>query len=99
MKTYIGKGKLGDYDNIQVSIEVAKIPKELITEYKGKKYLNFTVSPMKQTDQYGKTHTVYIWQPDKEQSYNPPTEHEIAKCNGYVNQYENEEETDSNIPF
>jgi len=79
MKTYIGKGKIGNYDSIQIAIEVAKIPKELITEYKGKKYLNCTIAPMKQTDQYGKTHTVYIWQHDDEQAYNPRAEIKIEE--------------------
>ena len=69
-KIYLGKGRASDeYDLINVSICVSDIPKEkIVTAKNKKKYLNITVARMKEVDQYGKTHTVYI------DEYKPKTE-------------------------
>lgn len=59
-KDYIGKGKKHEtLDIISVSIEMEKAEKH-ITEFKGKKYLNFEVATMKEKDKYEKTHTAYV---------------------------------------
>ena len=48
---------------INFSICLSDIPATKRTQAKnGKWYANFTIVPMKETDQYGKTHTVYISQ-------------------------------------
>ena len=63
-KIYIGKGsKIKDLDILRVSI-----PRELLEEilndhmvhYEGKEYFIFEVAALKEADQYGKTHAVYI---------------------------------------
>jgi len=63
-KTYIGKGtQVKDLDIIRVSISKEKLEeilKDHMVDYDGKEYLVFEVAGLKEPDQYGKTHTVYI---------------------------------------
>lgn len=61
-KIYVGSGKKHpSYDITSISVCLSDIPKEYITESKnGKKYVNLSVSAKKETDQYGKTHSVAI---------------------------------------
>lgn len=47
---------------ITVSIEAGKIPKHMIVEKNGKKYINIVVDSRKEPDQYGNTHSVYMSQ-------------------------------------
>jgi len=67
-KTYIGKGRASEkYDLVNTSICLTDIPTENITKAKnGKDYVNLTVARMKETDEWNKTHTVYIdtWKPE-----------------------------------
>jgi len=74
MKTYVGKGiRHQEYDLINFSICLSDIPKEDIVKAKnGKKYVNMTIARMKDTDQWGKTHTVYIdnFKPEKKETDN-----------------------------
>lgn len=59
-KNYIGKGKqVKDFDITNVTIEMDDIEK-YIHEFQGKKYLTFDVARMKEPDQFGKTHSVYV---------------------------------------
>lgn len=63
-KTYIGKGsKIKDLDIVRVSISrenFEQILNDHLVEYEGKEYLILEVAALKEADQYGKTHTVYI---------------------------------------
>lgn len=63
-KTYIGKGtQVKDLNIIRVSISkeiLEEILKNHMVNYEGKEYLIFEVAALKEADQFGKTHTVYI---------------------------------------
>ncbi len=63
-KTYIGKGtQVKDLNIIRVSISketLEEILKDHMVDYDGNEYLVFEVASLKEPDQYGKTHTVYI---------------------------------------
>ncbi|MEX2592885.1 MAG: hypothetical protein WD426_08920 [Anditalea sp.] len=63
-KTYIGKGtRVKDLHIIRVSISketLEEILRDHMVDYEGKEYLVFEVAGLKEPDQYGKTHTVYI---------------------------------------
>lgn len=60
-KNYVGNGKkVGQYDLINFSVCLSDLPKELIYEYKDKKYINLTIGAKKEVDQYGKSHAVWI---------------------------------------
>ncbi len=67
-KKYCGSGKeIGKYGDINVTINLSEITKEMITEYEGKKYLRVVVSKKKEKDKFGKTHSVYLneWKPEE----------------------------------
>jgi len=52
---------------INLGITLSDIPKsKIINHSNGKKYLNVTVTAMKQADEYGNTHTVYVQQSKEE---------------------------------
>ena len=52
---------------INIGITLSEIPKEkIINHSNGKKYLNLTVTAMRQADEYGNTHTVYVQQSKEE---------------------------------
>lgn len=54
---------------ISISINLTDLPKEKITLAKnGKKYINLIVAELKQADQYGNTHTVFISQSKEERA-------------------------------
>lgn len=58
---------------ISCSICLTDIPKATITEASnGKKYLNFVVDEKRETDQYGKTHSVYIQQSKEQREAKEP---------------------------
>jgi hypothetical protein len=63
-KKYIAKGtKVEDYNIVRVSISKDKLQELIETdliEYEGNEYLVFEIAPLKEADQFGKTHTVYI---------------------------------------
>jgi hypothetical protein len=63
-KTYIGKGsRVKDLDIVRVSISREKLEEILndhMVEYESEEYFVFEVAALKEADQYGKTHTVYI---------------------------------------
>jgi len=66
-KIYCGSGKSNpQYDMVNIDVCIEKIPKEFIsTDKNGNTWLKLTVSKRKETDQYGKTHTVTVntWKP------------------------------------
>ena len=67
---YVGSGKKPqNLDLINISIAESKV-RDYWTEYNGERYLKLTVSPRKEQDKYGKTHSVKIdtWKPNTEAS-------------------------------
>tara|TARA_R110000764_G_scaffold19298_1_gene50871 strand:- start:2017 stop:2301 length:285 start_codon:yes stop_codon:yes gene_type:complete len=70
-KLYVGKGveKFGG-NLVEISVCLSDIPQEHRFEYKGKWYAKLKVSKMRQTDEYGKTHSVAI------NTYKPPVQEE-----------------------
>lgn len=66
-KIYVGNGKENEqYGFVNFSVCLDDLPKEHINEYKGKKYINLTISKKREVDAYGKTHAVSIntWKPE-----------------------------------
>jgi len=60
-KIYLGSGKKAkDFDIVNITVCLSKIPKESIYEYNGEKYVNLSVSAKKEVDQYGKSHSVAL---------------------------------------
>lgn len=59
-KKYVGKGKqAGQYEMVNISIAKSKVEKHWY-EYNGEWYLKLTVGKLKEVDQYGKTHSVWV---------------------------------------
>lgn len=59
-KKYIGKGKqVENMDIVEVSLNMAELQNHSF-EYEGETYVKFNVAKLKEADQYGKTHTVYV---------------------------------------
>ena len=74
-RIYVGSGKkASQYDIVNVSICIDDLEKHIF-EYKGKRYAKLTVAAKKETDQYGKTHSVSIntWKPDENATKNNST--------------------------
>ena len=59
-RQYVGRGKkAGNFDLVNFSISESKI-KDSWFEYKGERYLKLTIGALKNPDNYGKTHSVWI---------------------------------------
>jgi len=59
-KKYIGKGKqVENRDIVEVSLNLAELHDHTF-QYEGEIYVRFNVAKLKEPDQYGKTHTVYV---------------------------------------
>jgi hypothetical protein len=59
-RIYVGKGKKTDnYDLVNISLSRSKLENHWY-EYEGEHYIKLTVGALRQTDQYGKTHSVWI---------------------------------------
>ena len=59
-KKYVGTGKkVGNYDLVNFTIGEEKL-KQHWFEYMGKRYVKLTIGKKKETDQYGKTHAVWL---------------------------------------
>lgn len=58
-KVYVGKGRVKQFPNggsvINFGIDVSKLPPP-----NEKGFINLTITEMRQADQWGNTHTVYI---------------------------------------
>jgi len=70
MKKYIGKGHAGKFDIVNFSICLTDIPKdEIKIGTNGKKYLRLCLGKMKDTDNWGNTHTVWVddFKPEKKE--------------------------------
>lgn len=98
---------------INVSICLSDIPKDKIVNHKnGKKYLNMVVAEKRETDQYGKTHTVYAQQTKEEREAKAEKQYlgngELKEFNSGVQQaasnqvdkpFEAKSEHDDSLPF
>jgi len=59
VKNYIGKGKqVKHLEIVKVSIKLEQL-EAIAYEMKGVKYVSFEVAKLKESDQYGHTHTCY----------------------------------------
>ncbi|MCX6231142.1 MAG: hypothetical protein NTZ33_06320 [Bacteroidetes bacterium] len=59
-KNYIGKGKqVQNIDIIKVNIRFEEIA-AIVYEKNGKSYVSFEIAKLKETDQFGNTHTCYF---------------------------------------
>jgi hypothetical protein len=59
-KKYIGKGKqVENMDIVEVSLNLAELHDHTF-QFEGETYVKFNVAKLKEPDQYGKTHTVYL---------------------------------------
>lgn len=59
-RKFVGSGKkVGSYDMVNFTISEDKV-KDAWFDYNGKRYLKLTIANKKATDQYGKTHNVWI---------------------------------------
>ena len=75
-KIYVGNGKENkQYGFVNFSVCLDDLPQEHINEYKGKKYINLTISKKKEVDAYGKTHAVSVntWVKDNVGNNSTPT--------------------------
>ena len=59
-RIFVGKGvKPANYDLVNISISESKLGSHWF-EYNGDRYIKLTVGALRQPDQYGKTHSVWI---------------------------------------
>lgn len=67
-KIFVGNGKENEqYGFVNFSICLSDLPQEHVSEFKGKKYINLTISKKRNgADDYGKTHAVSVntWKPE-----------------------------------
>lgn len=78
---YVGSGKKPEnFDLINISIAESKVV-DYWKEYNGERYLRLVVTPKRQKDEYGKTHSVRIdtWEPS------PKAEDAQPSKNVYIN--------------
>jgi hypothetical protein len=69
-KKYLGKGKqVENLDIVEVSLNMAELQNHTF-EFEGETFVKFNIAKMKEPDQYGKTHMVYVSvkQPDSKES-------------------------------
>jgi hypothetical protein len=80
-KIFVGNGKENEqYGFVNFSICLSDLPQEHVSEYKGKKYINLTISKKRNgADQYGKTHAVSVntWKPEGQQSNKVEDENDL----------------------
>ena len=66
-RTYVGKGtKVSNFDLTNISLSKSKLEDHWY-EYEGEHYISLTVGGLRETDKYGKTHSVWVndYKPDK----------------------------------
>jgi len=72
-REYVGKGvKAGNFDLINISISKSKLEDHWF-EYEGEHYIKLTVGGLRETDKYGKTHSVWV------NDYKPTLQAQAAK--------------------
>lgn len=73
-RTYVGKGvKAGQFDLVNISICIDDAEPHFF-EYNGKRYVKLTVGGLRETDQYGKTHSVWVNEYKPEAKTEPQTQ-------------------------
>tara|TARA_R100000656_G_scaffold123707_1_gene100580 strand:+ start:1477 stop:1749 length:273 start_codon:yes stop_codon:yes gene_type:complete len=86
-KIYVGSGvEKFDGDLVEISVCLSDIPQEHRFEYNSKWYAKLKVSKMRQTNEYGKTHSVAV------NTYKPPVKEEPPVKKEIT-------EVDPNLPF
>ena len=74
-KIYCGSGiEKFDGDLVDIVIDIDKVnAQQTIFEYSGKRYIKLKVVKKRETDQYGKTHSVQVdtWVPEKQSEPKP----------------------------
>ena len=68
-KIYVGSGKkAGNYDIVNISIAADKVQEHWF-DYNGKKYLRLAVGALREANEYGKTHSVWVdnYKPEQKQ--------------------------------
>lgn len=66
-KVYLSNLKtIGQTGGLKGRIYMDKIREHLVTDDKGREYIQFTIWPNKETDQYGNSHAMVLddWKPD-----------------------------------
>ena len=69
-KIYCGSGiEKFDGNLIEITVCLSDLPKEHIFEYNNKKYIKLKVQKKRETDKFGKTHSVEVntWKPEKKE--------------------------------
>jgi hypothetical protein len=92
-RTYLGHGKrVKDYDLVNFSVCLSDIPAGAPFEYNGKKYIKLVIGAKKETNQYGKTHSIWVdtFKPTKQ----PISAQQPAQSSGA-----DESADDLDIPF
>lgn len=60
-RVYIGKAKSGKFDSLRINIKMSEaLP--FISQKNCEQFLTFFVSPTREVDFYGNTHTAYVLQ-------------------------------------
>ena len=79
-RVYVGKGKkAGNFDLTNISICIDNCEPHFY-EYNGKRYVSLTVGGLRETDQYGKTHSVWVndYKPNNNQATNQNNNSNVA---------------------
>jgi len=102
-KIYVGSGKeFGQYGTVNLNLCLSDIPKEHIFEYNGKKYIKLKTNKKRETDQYGKTHSLEVdtWKPNQEQQiYNAQDREPTHAQNHLPNQAHVADMPEDSLPF
>lgn len=87
-KAYLkGNAKAGKYNEIRVSVNL-----DNLKSYAKDGWVNFFVSPRKETDQYGNTHSCYVLEGDADQQASKPAKKASAKQTSF-------DDIDDDLPF
>ena len=72
-REYVGKGtKVSNFDLTNISLSKSKLEDHWY-EYNGEHYISLTVGGLRETDKYGKTHSVWVndYKPDGQAQATP----------------------------
>lgn len=81
-RIYVGKGvKAGKFDLTNISICIDDLQGHIF-EYNGKRYVKLTVGGLREPDQYGKTHSVWINDYKPEAKTEAPKQQSVSQPQG-----------------
>ena len=81
-RTYVGKGvKVDQFDLINISICIDDLQSHIF-EYNGKRYVKLTVGGLREPDQYGKTHSVWVNNYKAEAKTEAPKQQSVSQPQG-----------------